>query len=271
MKFFEFIPEGVQDCIVTAWLHGTEQFPEMEPYAYKRPAMIICPGGGYEFTSDREAEPVAKRYFAAGFNTFILRYAVKEQARDFYPLCQLASTIAQVRKYADEWYIAEDKIAVIGFSAGGHLACSSGTLFNEKRFLNVFNRDVNIRPNAMVLCYPVITSDEYAHEGSILRVSGAEVGSDQYKWFGLDKHVDSQTPPTFLWHTADDSAVPVENSLKMAAALSSAKIPFEMHIFPEGRHGSSVCTLETASKHTYNANWVEYSILWLNKVLGFER
>ncbi len=269
MKVFEFIPEGVQDCIVTAWLHGTEGFPEMTSYAQKRPSIIICPGGGYGRVSEREAEPVAKCYFAAGYHTFILRYAVGEMAKDFRPLCQLASTIAQVRKCADEWYIAEDKIAVIGFSAGGHLACSLGTLFNEERFLNVFGRDDDIRPNAMILSYPVITSDEFAHTGSIRNVSGSEIGSDAYKWFGLDKHVDAQTPPTFLWHTAEDNCVPVENSLKMAAALSAAKIPFEMHIFPEGPHGTSVCNKEVNALYPYNARWVDWSIQWLNQLFEF--
>ena len=269
MNFFEFIPEGIKDGTVTAWLHSTESFSEMQSYAYKRPAIIICPGGGYEMNSEREAEPVAKRYFAAGFNTFILRYAVKEKAKDFYPLCQLASAIAHVRKYADEWYIAKDKIAVIGFSAGGHLACSLGTLFNEERFLNVFGRQDDIRPNAMILSYPVITADEFAHKGSISRVSGAEIGSDEYKWFGLDKHVDAQTPPTFLWHTAEDKSVPVENSLKIAAALSAASVPFELHIFPKGGHGSSVCNMEVNSPNPYNGRWVEWSIKWLNELFEF--
>ncbi len=269
MKIFEFIPEGVQDCSVTAWLHGTEGFTEMAGYAYKRPAMIICPGGGYNMTSEREAEPVAKCYFAAGYNTFILRYAVGEMAKDFRPLCQLASAIAEVRKRAEEWYIAKDKVAVIGFSAGGHLAGSLGTLFNEDRFLKIFGREDDIRPNAMILAYPVITADEYAHTGSICNVSGAEIGSDDYRWFGLDRHVDAQTPPTFLWHTAEDTCVPVENSLKMAAALSAAKVPFEMHIFPEGNHGLSVCNIEVNSQYIYNARWMEWSIKWLNTLFDF--
>ena len=270
MKVFEFVPEGIQDCRVTAWLHGNEEFPEMAAYTYDRPAMIICPGGGYSFVSQREAEPVAKHYFAAGYNTFILWYSIGEKAKDFLPLRQLASTIAHVRKYADEWHTIKDKIAVSGFSAGGHLACSLGTLFNEERFLKAFGRDDDIRPNAMVLIYPVIMANEYAHTGSIRNVSGSEIGTEEYKWFSLDNHVDEMTPPTFLWHTADDAVVPVENSLKMAAALSAVKVPFELHVLPNGYHGMTVCNREVNSPCEYNARWIEWSIKWLNKVLDFE-
>ena len=191
-------------------------------------------------------------------------------AKDFLPLRQLASTIAHVRNHAEEWYTIKDKIAVSGFSAGGHLACSLGTLFNEERFLKAFGRDDDIRPNAMVLSYPVITADEFAHKGSIRNVSGSEVGTEDYKWFGLNEHVDAQTPPTFLWHTAEDTCVPVENSLKMATALSAAKVPFEMHILPEGQHGISVCNREVNTPFSYNSRWVEWSIKWLNKVFEFE-
>ncbi len=270
MKVFAFIPEGIKDCTVTAWLHGNEAFSELSPYAYARPAILICPGGGYAELSEREAEPVAKAYFAAGYNTFILRYAVGEKAKNFYPLRQLASAMLHIRKYAKEWNTDGSKIAVSGFSAGGHLACSLGTLFNEQPFLKALNREGNIRPDAMVLSYPVITSDEFAHEFSIATVSGAEVNTEQYIWFGLDRHVDDQTPPTFLWHTAADDVVPVENSLKMAAALSTRKIPYELHILPEGPHGMSVCNREVNTPCAYNGRWVDWSIQWLNKVFHHE-
>lgn len=266
MRVFEFTPERTDGCRVTAWLHTCCDSAEMNIEKY--PVMIVCPGGGYETTSDREAEPVAQEYFAAGYHTFILRYSVADHAKDFRPLFELASTIAQVRKNAKEWHVAEDKIAVCGFSAGGHLACSLGTLFNEPEFLEVFDSDANIRPDAMVLSYPVITSDEFAHEHSISRVSGSEVGSEAYKWFGLDRHVDDATPPTYLWHTAEDTCVPVENSLKFAAALSAAKVPFELHVFPKGWHGMSVCTKEVGNRDDYNRRWIPWSIEWLDKLFG---
>ena len=159
MKYFDFQPEGVENCNVKAYVHTCGFSNEMQDRLL--PAMIICPGGGYGMVSDREGEPVAKEYFTAGYHVFVLTYSVGERAKNFEPLCQLAATIAHVRKYADEWRIAKDKIAVSGFSAGGHLAGSLGTLYNEDKFLKVWNRDDDIRPNAMVLCYPVITADEY--------------------------------------------------------------------------------------------------------------
>ena len=270
MKCFEFVPEGIKDCKVRAAIHAGS---EISPMAQRvRPAVIICPGGGYEKVAEIEAEPVAKPYFAAGYHTFILKYSIGEKARDFYPLCQLAATIAHVRKYAKEWCVDGNKIAVCGFSAGAHLAGSLGTLFNENKFLEVFAREEDIRPDAMILSYPVITADEYAHIGSISKVSGAKIGSKEYKWFGLDQHVDTQTPPTFLWHTAPDQTVPVENSLKMAAALSANHVMFEMHIFPEGVHGMSVCTEEIggAKVSEYNARWMGWSIKWLNRQFHFK-
>ena len=195
---------------------------------------------------------------------FILRYSVGEEAKDFKPLCQLAATMAHVRNHADEWYIDKEKIAVCGFSAGGHLACSLGTLYNEDKFIQAFGREEDIRPNAMVLIYPVITADEYAHQGSIQNVSGSNVGTEAYKWFGLDTHVDATTPPTFLYHTAEDACVPVENTLKMGLALSNAKVPFETHIVPKGWHGMATCTKEVGVVDAYNGRWMEWSIKWLD-------
>ena len=213
---------------------------------------------------------MAKVYFAAGYHTFILRYSVLEQAKDFKPLLQLAYTMAHVRQNAAAWDLDAHRVAVCGFSAGGHLAGSLGTLYHEPAFLSRLETAVPVRPDAMVLCYPVIASDEFAHVHSISRVSGAQPGEDAYRWFGLDRHVDSRTPPTFLWHTAQDQLVPVENSLKMAAALSAAKVPFELHVFPEGPHGMSVCNEAVDFMSPYNARWIDWSIRWLNRVFDFE-
>ena len=148
-----------------------------------------------------------------------------------------------------------------------------GTLFNEEKFLKVFGRTDNIRPDAMILGYPVITSDEYTHVESLENVSGSKKGSDAYFWFGLDQHVDAYTPPTFMWHTAEDATVPVENSLKMSAALSAAGIPFELHVLPKGAHGMSVCTKEVGENtktSIYNARWTKWCIEWLNAQFEWE-
>ncbi len=265
MKMLTFSPDGTENCTVTAML----QQELTEAPQRKHPVAVICPGGGYGFVSQREGIPVAKKYFNVGYSCFVLDYSVNEAARDFGPLKQLAATVAHIRSHGEELHIDPNKIAVIGFSAGGHLACSLGVLHNDPKFLKAWGREENIRPNAMVLSYPVITADEYAHKGSILNVSGAEEGSPEYNWWGLHTHVDKDTPPTFLWHTAADDCVPVENSLIMATALSGAKVPFELHIFPEGCHGLSVCNQEVGTPHPYNGRWVDMSIAWLNITFDF--
>lgn len=273
MKYFEFVPEqtGKRGWSVTAYLQTGVDAENIRPHSL--PAVVVCPGGGYEFVAPWEAEPVAKPYFAAGYHVFVVDYPVGEDAKGFAPLIQLASVMAYIRKNAGEWMVDEGKIAVCGFSAGGHLAASLGTLYREKRFLEAARQqgcdwtEENIRPDAMILSYPVILADEYAHKDSLLRVSGAEEGSEEYRYFSLDRHVDGDTPPAFLWHTAEDTCVPVENSLAFAAALSAAKVPFELHILPDGEHGMSVCTKEVGTQDAYNGRWMKWSIRWLERVL----
>lgn len=264
--------------VVTAYLHdiitemaGREnEYPKGYQDAY--PSIVLCPGGAYRFTSEREWDPVALEYLQAGFNVFILDYSVGEKAKGFMPLMELSATIMKIRENADGWYCDPDKIAVIGFSAGGHLAASSAILWNNEEFKSVFDTKNGLnKPNAAILCYPVITADEFAHVESIQYVSGSEEGSEKYKWFSLDKHVDADTAPIFVWHTAEDDCVPVENTLKLISALQRNKKPFECHIFPYGGHGMSVCTHETGSYHEHNAQWVELSKKWLYYILKIEK
>ena len=268
MQYFDFIPEGFHGGSVTAYLQMSDKSNGI--LKRKHPAIIICPGGAYEIVTDREGEPVAKEYFAAGYQVFVLKYAVGKEAKNMKPLCQLAATIAHIRKYSEEWCIENNHIAVCGFSAGGHLAASLGTLFNKEKFLEIWAREDDIRPNALILGYPVITSDEYTHVTSLENVSGAEKNTEDYKWFSLEQHVDLFTPPSFIWHTAADEGVPVENSLRFASALSAVKVPFELHIFPNGGHGMSVCTYEVDTPCPYNARWVNWSIQWLNQLFEFD-
>lgn len=269
MKLFDFSPERYPDCVVNAWIHKHDS-PDENLHLF-HPGIVLCPGGGYGAISARESAPVAEPYFAAGYNVFIVNYSVKENAQNFRPLCELAATVAHIRAHSQEFLTIADQIAVMGFSAGGHLAASLGTLFNNKRFLDVYQGQEHIRPDAMVLGYPVITADdEFSQIDSIERVSGAKKGTAEYRWFDLTDHVDADTPPTFLWHTAEDQIVPVENTLLFSMALSRAKVPYECHILPEGPHGMAVCTKEIRSFHPYNARWIDWSIQWLNKQFQYE-
>ncbi len=266
MQVYQFTPDGISGCRVTGWLQ-----PELaECLERKHPAIVICPGGAYAFVSQREGEPVAKYYFAAGYSTFILDYSVQDRAKNYEPLSQLAATVRFIRGNAQKLRIDPSKVAVCGFSAGGHLAASLGVLHNDEGFLNAFPQMQDIRPDAMILGYPVITADAFTHADTLSNVSGsAQPGSKAYTYWGLDNHVDGQTPPTFLWHTASDDGVPAENSLKFSMALSRAKVPYELHIFPTGGHGMSVCSREVDSFDPYNARWVKWSIDWLNRTFGW--
>lgn len=266
MNTFTFTPDNTE-CTVEAYLQTSYKYEDMDNRLL--PSIIVVPGGCYSFVADREAFPVVKEYYSAGYNVFVLNYSTGPKAKDFKPLKELLSTIAHIRNNQETFH-SNSKIAVIGFSAGGHLACSSGTLFNKKEFLDAIHIEGNIRPDALILGYPVITADEYAHVESIENVSGAKKGTLKYNWFSLDKHVDKMTPPVFIWTTADDEIVPVENSLKLSLALSSNHIPYELHIFPHGPHGMSTCTMEVGSYDPYNRRWIDMSIKWLNRTLDFE-
>ena len=230
--------------------------PEMsnEP----RSAILICPGGGYQWTSDRESEPIAIQFLARGYNVFVLKYSVAEMAKNLNPLHEIELAIKHIRDNAITYNIRPDRVFVIGFSAGGHLALSSGTLAPKEA-----------RPNAMVLCYPVVTATCDTHLGSLYNFCGTETPLEEQKHiFSLDLHVDSDTPPAFIWHTENDDAVPVQNSKNLAEALKKFKIKHELVLFPEGHHGLSTATHETCKEIPENqphpcSVWIDLADKWL--------
>ena len=268
MELINFHPLENSGASVTGYLHTP--IWEMNVRREQFPGVVICPGGGYQMVSEREAEPIALRFFAAGYNVFVLTYSVKEKAKNFQPLRELSETFRAIRSHV-EWRVDPARIAVCGFSAGGHLAGSLGTMWNNEEFLKTYdNQGGQNRPDAMILGYPVITADEFAHVESIETVSGCEKGTPGYEFFSLDRHVSSDTCPAFLWHTVEDDCVPIENTLKFLLALQREKIPYEAHLFPDGWHGMSACTEETGSPDDYNARWLDFAITWLNKVFGYQ-
>lgn len=210
----------------------------------KRPAILILPGGGYQYCSDREADPVAFPYLKAGYQTFILRYSVASDAVWPTPLEDYEQAMELIRSKADEWNVYPDKIAVIGFSAGGHLAAAAATMSRN-------------RPNAAILGYAVAGED----------VRGCNPTAPD-----TTDHVDGKTCPCFLFATRTDEVVPIENSLRFMAALTKAGIAFESHIYAYGPHGFSTCDSSVHDMRTPICsrvpNWVGDSIGWLRDVLG---
>ncbi len=234
-----------------------------------RPCMIICPGGGYQFLSDCESEPAAMAFVRAGYQTVILRYTTRPTREapclNNLPLCQCAEAVRYIRSHAKEWGIHPQKISVCGFSAGGHLAGSLGVFYADKtRILNT--SDISCRPDAMVLCYPPVSSQIQDPDcgGTFPALAGTEQAM-QDAW-SLDAHVTPDTVPAFLWHTAEDACVSVEHSMRMAKALKEHHVPFELHIYTHGPHGMSVATGETGcSKELPAATWLSLSLSWLNE------
>ncbi len=214
--------------------------PELSPDP--RPLVLICPGGGYCYTSDREAEPVALRLCGLGLHCCILRYSVAPAAVFPTALQQLAASVALVRQNAEAWQVNPARIYVMGFSAGGHLAASLGVLWNRPFAGEALGLDkAQTKPDGLILCYPVITSGAASHGGSFESLLGEKAGDAALlEQVSLEKQVGAHTPPAFMWHTQDDEAVPVENSLLFAAALRQNNVPFEMHIYAHGPHGLSL-------------------------------
>ena len=268
MELLTFEPVPGSGASVQAYLHTPVW--EMSVRRERYPAVVVCPGGAYAFVSQREAEPVALPFFARGYNVFVLTYTCGEQARDFAPLIQLSETVRRIRE-TPQWRVDPEHIAVCGFSAGGHLAGSLGVLWDDPEFLRHYgDRSGKNRPDAMLLCYPVLLANAYTHEESIRNVSGDVPGGERYRYFALDEHVSASTCPTFLWHTAEDGGVPVENTLLFALALQKARVPFEAHVFPTGGHGLSTCTAETCgTADPYNGRWLGLAMDWLDRQFGF--
>ena len=200
----------------------------------KKPIIVICPGGAYQGLSEREAEPIALAFNAAGYHAVVLYYSL----RQLFPesLKDISDTVCIIRDNADKWNVDSDKVIVCGFSAGGHLAAHYSNAYGTDNVRKVFPNSK--KPNFSVLCYPVITADPtFAHKGSIENLLGEYPVGKETDEFSCEKLVTADTPPTFIWHTAQDTAVPPKNSLCYAMALSENNIPFSLHIYPYGCHG----------------------------------
>lgn len=275
--------------------------PEFQQGA-ARPTVIICPGGGYLATSDREAEPVALRFNAMGYHAIVLRYRTqfmpfvagtanasgsRTTPRSLWPgpLLDLGRAVALVRERAEEWRIDPHRLAICGFSAGGHLAAALATGWHEPALADRLELTSEVlRPTTVILGYPVLdyhlmtdlvarrADPETRELHALIREASfgtANPTEEQLTLISPRAAVSAQTVPCFLWHTADDALVYVENSLDFARALADHAIPFELHIFPTGPHGLSLADATTANSPAMVnpdcAVWIDMARTWLRR------
>ncbi len=214
------------------------------PASEKKGTILILPGGGYRNrASEREGSRVAEKFIELGFNAAVLEYRVAP-ARYPAPQRDVLRAIKLLRANAKKWQIDPAHIAVLGFSAGGHLAGCAGVLFDQLEVKIGDEADLmSARPDALILCYPVISlGDDFAHKGSGQQLFGDQANQENLKKLSLQNCVNDRTPPAFLWHTAADQTVPVQNSIEFARAMWAHKLPAEVHIFPFGGHGKDLGT-----------------------------
>ena len=226
-----------------------------------RPAVLVCPGGGYVYCSPREAEPVALSYAARGFHAFVLRYSVSKDAAGFTPLEEVDWAVGYIREHAAQWHIDPEKIAVCGFSAGGHLALASGVLAKN-------------RPNAMILGYPATSAPNIPGGDFLLKILEGrdDVTDADAEKYDLIQKVTADTPPMFLAATAEDFLTAF-CSLPLVNAYARLGKPCEVHIFQYGPHGYSLANEVTADGSQTMlepafAQWQELSVQWLHKTFG---
>lgn len=207
-------------------------------------AVIICAGGGYAgLNIKREGYNTAEAFSKEGIAAFVLKYRLPDEGtnenRSIAPLQDLQQAIKIVRDSASKWNIDPSKIGVMGFSAGGHLASSAGTHFNDVLISNPSSQ--SLRPDFMILVYPVISfGDAYGHIGSRNNLIGTKPSADSILYFSNELHVNKQTPPTFLVHAGDDNIVSVVNSIKFYEALNKNGVNADLHIYAKGGHGFGV-------------------------------
>lgn len=255
----------------------------------KRPLVVVCPGGGYAFTSDREAEPIALKFNSMGLHSVVLWYTTGDQLPGIpgNALQELAKTIKYIRHHAEEWFIDANKIIICGFSAGGHLALNMAVNWSSPKLANsVSASNDELKVNLAILGYPAtymknsFQNDDLGFGSNIIK----NPLTANERWFGnknpnqsdIDEfntllNVNKDTPPMFIWHTNEDMLVDVKQSLELAIKLRENSVPFEMLIFEKGEHGLALADRTTARKdshinsHVYK--WFELCQEWLSSYI----
>lgn len=268
--YFPELGENGCNAYVECYIPATIEESNLEKKVY--PCIVVCPGGGYGFVSKREGEVIAMQFLPEGYRVVVVQYSIAPHG---FPqqLREVAGAMELIHKNAEEWHIDTEKVAIIGFSAGGHCAAQYSNRYDCPEVREIFPESKPVQ--ASILSYPVITADpKYTHGGTAYNFVGGHVPVDiEEKGVSCHLVVSDKTPPTFLWHTAADELVPVENSLLYAHALSEHKIPFELHIYPYGQHGLSIANEQVYAepvneKAKRAGKWVEDAKSWL-KLMGF--
>lgn len=258
---YGLVPPQGATAELTVWYYET---PVQIGTGRKRPAVLILPGGAYRWTSDRESEPVALRFAARGYIPFVLRYSCAPHS---FPVAlrQAALAMRYIRENAAAFDVDPHMVAAIGFSAGGHLCGTLGTLYDGKEVADIGPGEL-LRPDALGLCYPVAVSWGRTHEESFENISGGDKSLRDR--LSLEKLVRKDMPPVFLWHTREDASVPCRNSLVLACALEEAGVDFTFHLYHRGRHG-----LSNADETVYPSGGVpevSWDVLgWLESMVRF--
>ncbi len=226
-----------------------------------RPAIIVCPGGGYVYCSPREGEPIALGFAAKGYHAFILRYSTGKHCAGNAPLQEISWAIGYLREHASEWHIDPEKILTCGFSAGGHLAMSAGVMAEN-------------RPNGMILSYPAVTLPNFPGADFMLKLllGKEEITEEDLKELNLLDKVDKNSPPVFLVATAEDMLTPY-GALAVANKYSELGLNYELHIFQHGPHGYALANEVSADGSSQMLNsaystWQDLSVEWIKKVFG---
>lgn len=258
-------PQGAEG-VLFCYLHDPKGFSGERR---ARPAMIAIPGGGYTARSPREGEIVALQFFSEDYQAFTLAYSVAP-CRFPTALREAAMAVIYIRENAEVLGVNADQIAAVGFSAGGHLCATLGTMFDSAELDVLKGKGISARPDAILLGYPVITYLGKAHRGSFVNLCGEDEALRRR--LSAETLVTEHSSPAFIFHTATDNAVPVQNSLLMASAYEDKGVPFSLHIFERGNHGLALGKdSTTALSNDFGdfskdfAQWVPLSLHWLEE------
>lgn len=267
------VPVAAQTAPIVLWEGGApgavgkepQDIPTITPFFPARDkatgaAIVVCPGGGYSHLSEiKEGSAVAEWLNSQGVTAFVLKYRLGMRYHQPAPLLDAARAIRTVRARAKEWSLDPNRIGILGFSAGGHLASTLGTHFDTGKPDSTDEVErVSSRPDLMVLIYPVISMGDMTHKGSKLNLLGETPSPELIKLYSNELQVTKDTPASFLVHTMTDTAVPFENSLMFVSALRKAGVPFEFHLYEQGPHGFGL-----APANPILATWADRCADWL--------